>query len=175
MILRSGLGIGRLCKPAGIPQSQASTLARPIVRHVRVSTQSDGNTCNVAVPGTSGFKVNKETPCALDYALGALAACEQSTALDLARQRNINIRSMNFDMEATLDVRGYRGVPGVPSQFQTLRSTVLIDADATEEQLRELKELVSERCPLHALFRAAGVKMSVAYCLLPRPKAERPP
>ncbi len=88
-----------------------------------------------------------------------------------------------------VDVRGFRGVEGVPARYQTVRVKALVKTDAPQEKVDELAHLVRapphlevhfrshtpcsltrssllqvhKKCPVAVLFHDAGVQMDVSW------------
>ena len=65
-------------------------------------------------------------PSPLLYAVGALAGCEAVTSRAVARDMGIEVQELAFDVTGAIDPRGFRGVPGIPSHFQTVRARSLL-------------------------------------------------
>lgn len=85
----------------------------------------------------------------VEYALTALAGCLTTSLVCHAAARGIELRSVESELEGDLDVRGFLGLdPNVRNGYQNIRVKFHIDADASDEQLRELIELAQQRSPV---------------------------
>ena len=120
------------------------------------------------------FAVDVDEPAALggtdrapnpvEYALAALASCQEITYRLHAESLGIPLRDVSVKLEGGLDLRGFfAAAPGVRPGFQEIRGTVLFDSSASAEQLQHLKEVVDAHCPVLDLFRnPTPVKLDVA-------------
>jgi uncharacterized OsmC-like protein len=94
----------------------------------------------VGGPGTA--------PCSGDLLLGSLAACAQITCQMVATSMGIPVESVSVTAEGDLDLRGTLGVArDVPIGFESIRLRLdIVAPDATEEQLRGLREKTEQYC-----------------------------
>lgn len=101
----------------------------------------------------------------LQYSLGSLAGCEVATLRFLAKQMGLHVGSVEHKkVEGWLDVRGYgKGDPTIPSHFQRVEIEALVETDATDEQLKLLKERVEHQCPIHSMFKASGCHVNSTW------------
>ena len=98
-------------------------------------------------PKNAGGKGLGPTP--LEAILGAVAGCFGTIGRYIAHQQKIDLRSMQFELEADYDPDGLLGRnPDVRPGFQALRVTVNIDANLDDQQKQAFLELIEERCPL---------------------------
>lgn len=123
--------------------------------------EGEGHEVVMDEPQKMGGTDTGATP--LHTLLASLAGCEHATAMLLARQMKIKLDSITFDIEGDYDVRGFRGVEGVPARYQTVRVKALVKTDAPQEKVDELAHLVHKKCPVAALFHDAGVQMDVSW------------
>lgn len=86
--------------------------------------------------------------CSGDLLLGALAACAQITCQMVAAAMGIPTRRIAVTVEGDLDLCGTLGISrDVPVGFEQIRLRFDVDApDATEEQLRGLREKTEQYC-----------------------------
>src|ERR687886_372408 len=86
--------------------------------------------------------------CSGDLLLGALAACAQITCQMVATAMGIPTRRIDVVAEGDLDLRGTLGIArDVPVGFEQIRLRFDVDApEATEEQLRALREKAEQYC-----------------------------
>jgi uncharacterized OsmC-like protein len=93
-------------------------------------------------------------PNPVEYALAALASCQEITYRLHAEALGIPLRDVSVKLEGSLDLRGFfAAAPGVRPGFQQIRGTVTFDSPASPEALRRLKEVVDAHCPVLDLFR----------------------
>ncbi|MDY0409170.1 OsmC family protein [Virgibacillus soli] len=96
-------------------------------------------------------------PNPLEYFLGALSSCTSIVTAMVAKEIGITYDALEFFVDGELDPRGYQGVEGVQTYFETVALEIKIDTKADEEALQQLKEKVEQRCPLFNLLKDAGV------------------
>lgn len=95
-------------------------------------------------------------PNPVEYALAALATCQEITYRLHAEALGIPLREVSVRLDGDLDLRGFFGVDkGVRPGFTAIRGSVNFDSDAAPEQLAKLKEVVDSHCPVLDLFRNA--------------------
>ncbi|HSI07078.1 MAG: OsmC family protein [Rariglobus sp.] len=110
-------------------------------------------------PATGG---SGEKACSGDMLLQALAACTGVTLNAVATALGIVLRDARVQVEGDLDFRGTLGVAkDVPVGFQEIRLTLILDTDATEEQLGKLVQLTERYCVVYQTLRVPpAVKVS---------------
>jgi uncharacterized OsmC-like protein len=92
--------------------------------------------------------------CSGDMLLQALAACTGVTLNAVATALGIVLRDARVQVEGDLDFRGTLGVAkDVPVGFQEIRLSLLLDTDATEEQLAKLVQLTERYCVVYQTLR----------------------
>jgi uncharacterized OsmC-like protein len=92
--------------------------------------------------------------CSGDMLLQALAACTGVTLNAVATALGIVLRDARVEVEGDLDFRGTLGVAkDVPVGFQEIRLSLLLDTDATEEQLAKLVQLTERYCVVYQTLR----------------------
>jgi uncharacterized OsmC-like protein len=115
---------------------------------------SEGMSCRVETgkalvvaglhPATGGVG---DAACSGDMLLEALVACSGVTLNAVATALGINLRDATIDAEGDLDFRGTLGVSKeVPVGFLRIRLVVMLDTDATEDQLTNLLRLTERYC-----------------------------
>ncbi|MFC2972606.1 OsmC family protein [Azotobacter bryophylli] len=88
-------------------------------------------------------------PGPLSVLLASLAGCFGSIGRMVARKRQVDLRGMQFALEADYDPDGLLGLdPGVRAGFQELRLQVEIDADLDRPAKQALLEEIEKRCPV---------------------------
>ncbi|WJY26359.1 MULTISPECIES: OsmC family protein [Sporosarcina] len=99
-------------------------------------------------------------PNPLEYFLGALSACTSIMAAYVAKDMDFNYTDFTYESSGTLDPRGFKGVEGVQTYFQTVQLDVVIETEETEARLEQFRETVESRCPLYNLLKDAGVEVT---------------
>jgi uncharacterized OsmC-like protein len=95
-------------------------------------------------PATGG---DGSQACSGDMLLEALAACYGVTLRAVATALGIDVRGGAVSAEGVLDFRGTLGVAkDAPVGFESIRLTVDLDADMTEEQRATLAKLSERYC-----------------------------
>jgi putative redox protein len=88
-------------------------------------------------------------PNPVEYALAALAACQEITYRLHADALGIPLDGVSVTIEGDLDLRGFFGVDrDVRPGFTTIRGTVELDSPAPPEELQRLKAHVDAHCPV---------------------------
>lgn len=96
-----------------------------------------------------------------EYLLHALAACLTTTLVYDAAVRGIRLHEVESTFEGDMDVRGRLGLDDAyRNGFTRIRGTFRIDADATDEQLREIVERAQQRSAVYDMV-ANGVPVSI--------------
>jgi putative redox protein len=103
-------------------------------------------------------------PNPVEYALAALATCQEITYRLHAAALGIPLHEVSVKLEGDIDLRGFFAVDeGVRPGFSEIRGSVRLDSPASPEQLQHLKEVVDAHCPVLDLFRnATPVRLQVA-------------
>ncbi len=99
--------------------------------------------------------------CSGDLLLGALASCAQLTCQMVAAAMGIRTERIQVTVQADLDLRGTLGISkDVPVGFeQLLVSFDVVAPEATEDQLRSLREKTEQYCVvMQTLLRPPSVQ-----------------
>lgn len=93
-------------------------------------------------------------PNAVETLLHGLASCLAVGIAYQAAVRGIEIDSLEFDLEGSLDLRGFLGISkDVRPGFQDVRVNYRIETDASQKQIEELCEYVQETSPVLDIIR----------------------
>ncbi len=85
----------------------------------------------------------------VEYALGAIAACQQVVYRLYAHQLGIQVDDVQIQAEGDLDVHGLFGLDAsVRPGFTDVRLKVSITGPESAERYRELQEKVDAHCPI---------------------------
>lgn len=88
-------------------------------------------------------------PNAVELLLGALGSCLSVGYAANAAHMGIELEDMRFEMEGDVDLRGFLGISeDVRPGYESITCTVYVEADATEEELAELRERVEATSPV---------------------------
>jgi uncharacterized OsmC-like protein len=101
-------------------------------------------------------------PNAVEALLHALASCLAVGFVYNAAAQGIEVRSLEFDLEGDMDLRGFLGLePEVRAGYDEVRVTYRVDCDATPEKVTELCAHVQRTSPvLDALRNPVRVKIA---------------
>lgn len=86
----------------------------------------------------------------VEFLLAAYAGCLNVMGHIVAKELEINLRSLEIDIEGDLDPSKVFGKPTVNRPgYQEIRVRLTPDSDATPEQLEIWTETVESRCPVN--------------------------
>ncbi len=109
---------------------------------------------SVEVDEPAALGGSDRAPNPVEYALAALATCQEITYWLHAAALGIPLNDVSVKLEGTIDLRGFfAAAPGVRPGFKDIRGTVQFDSPAKAEDLRRLKQVVDAHCPVLDLFR----------------------
>jgi len=137
--------------------------AQTIARFAAASSGKEGLHRQVKI---RGFEVEVDEPPALggkdkapnpvEYALAALATCQEITYRLHADALGIPLKDVSVELEGELDLRGFFGAAeGVRPGFRNITGTVRFDSAASDADLARLKRVVDAHCPVLDLFNNA--------------------
>jgi uncharacterized OsmC-like protein len=93
-------------------------------------------------------------PNPVEYALAALATCQEITYRLHADAMGIPVNDVSVTLEGELDLRGFfAAAEGVRPGFLWIEGEVSFDSSASREDLARLKEAVDAHCPVLDLLR----------------------
>ena len=103
-------------------------------------------------------------PNPVEYALAALATCQEITYRLHADALGIPLRDVSVELEGDLDLRGFFGTAqGVRPGFLGIKGSVRFDSTASAADLERLKRVVDAHCPVLDLFNnATPVQIAIA-------------
>ncbi|HEY0442874.1 MAG TPA: OsmC family protein [Candidatus Limnocylindrales bacterium] len=103
-------------------------------------------------------------PNPVEYALAALATCQEITYRLHADHLGIPLDSVAVTLEGDIDLRGFFGVDdAVRPGFSAIRGEVTLDSPASPEDIERLRVHVDAHCPvLDLLTTATPLTLSVA-------------
>lgn len=91
----------------------------------------------------------RTAPNAVEVLLSALGSCLTVGYAANAAAMGIELHDLRFEMEGDVDLRGFLGISeDVRAGYDSIDCTVYMDADASQEELIELREHVEATSPL---------------------------
>ena len=119
-------------------------------------------TVDVDEPASLGGEDKAPNP--VEYALAALATCQEITYKLYADAMGIPLKEVSVKLEGELDLKGlFDAGHGIRPGFLRIIGSVSFDSPAAAEDLQRLKAVVDARCPVLDLFRnATPVQIAIA-------------
>lgn len=102
---------------------------------------------------------NDMGPNPLESLLSALAACENISAVNAAKEMNFDLQGIDFEITGELDPRGIMGDSNVRTYFEKVEIKAIVKTSESDDRLKELQKTVETLCPTYGLFKAANVEM----------------
>ena len=139
--------------------------SNPYLKHYKITANSKMNgDPKILFKGAKTPETQIHAP--LEHLLGALCACEYTTASHIAKaEMKINIKAMTFkNVEGIIDTHGFFGkADPKTNKFSKIKLEVYIETDAPESKIEELKEEVEKRCPIHNMLHLSGVEFESVW------------
>lgn len=99
---------------------------------------------------------NDKAPNPVEYALAALATCQEITYRLHADALGIPLNDVSVKLDGEIDLRGFFGAASdVRPGFTKITGSVSFDSPAPKHELERLKQVVDAHCPVLDLFRNA--------------------
>lgn len=102
-------------------------------------------------------------PNPMEYVLAGLIGCESVMLAVIAQEQGLEYTSADFEVKGLLDVRGLQGVEGVRPYFSSVKGSVTVTTQASQEALDQVAEAIEARCPVITMLRAAGVDLEIRW------------
>jgi uncharacterized OsmC-like protein len=91
-----------------------------------------------------------DAPSPIEYILAGYAGCINAVGTLVAKELNLNLKSLQVEISGEIDVDKYLGKPTLErAGFKTIEVVVKPNADATTEELQNWLNLVESRCPVY--------------------------
>jgi uncharacterized OsmC-like protein len=91
----------------------------------------------------------RTAPNAVELLLAALGSCLSVGYAANAAAMGIELDDLRFDLDGEVDLRGFLGISDdVRAGYDSVTCTAYVDADASDEELEELRERVEKTSPL---------------------------
>lgn len=115
---------------------------------VQVSCKSRNFEITLDEPRSSGGTDAGMNP--VEALLNSLGACLTIVAKTFAEAKNIHLKSFKVGLEGELDPDGHMGKnPNAKKGFSKIKSTFHVEADNTEEEIKDFIDFVNYTCPVH--------------------------
>lgn len=106
---------------------------------------------------------DNSAPTPMELVLAALDGCLAVVIETVAVELGIEVQAIELESEATIDVRGFRGVAGVSPHFDRVATRIELRSDADPTGLAALREATVARCPALNLVRDAGAEVELEW------------
>lgn len=114
--------------------------------HTELDVSVRGHSLKVDEP--EDFGGNNKAPNPLEYMFTALASCLNVTTHQVAEEHEVEVDSLEIDVEGELDLAGFMGEEDKRAGFQKINVDVRIETDADRETEQEILEEAEGRCPV---------------------------
>lgn len=91
---------------------------------------------------------NNTGPTAIETAMAALGSCMAGTFAAQATARGIELRALEVDVEARIDLNGFFGLSDVPPGLSDVKLIFRVDCDADAETLDDLLAAAKAHSPV---------------------------
>jgi uncharacterized OsmC-like protein len=91
---------------------------------------------------------NNTGPTAIETVMAALGSCMAGTFAAQATARGIELRALEIDVEARIDLNGFFGLSEVPPGLSDIKLAFRVDSDADAETLDELLAAAKAHSPV---------------------------
>ncbi|MEQ6389544.1 OsmC family protein [Bacillaceae bacterium S4-13-58] len=98
-------------------------------------------------------------PNPMEYVLASLAGCENVMLHMIAKEQGVEMGSVDFSVEGTLNTDGLEGMGGVRPYFQNIKVQAEISTDASDEQIQSIRSELEKRCPAYTMLKAASIEI----------------
>jgi putative redox protein len=98
----------------------------------------------------------------MQYFIASLAGCQNEQAQVVAEELSIDIKTIDLNVEVDLDLSGFMGeATNSDTSYKAVRLKATVSgSDLTNDKAIELGKHVAARCPILALLRAGGAKIT---------------
>lgn len=102
----------------------------------------------------------------MQYFIASVGGCQNEQAQVVAEELSLTLSAIDINLEIDLDLAGFMGSSEhSDGAYKELRLQAVVHGNATEAQVQELGARVDKRCPILALIRASGCKISSSWTL----------
>lgn len=114
--------------------------------HTELDVKVRGHELKVDEP--EDFGGNNKAPNPLEYMFTALASCLNVTVHQVAEEHEVEVESLEIEVEGELDLAGFMGEEGERAGFQEVNVEARIETDADRKMEEEILEEAGGRCPV---------------------------
>ena len=115
---------------------------------MKVSCKSRGFEITLDEPEADGGTNAGMNP--VEALLSSLGGCLTIVAKSFARVKKIKLKSFKVNLEGELDSDGYLGKnPNAKKGSSKIKTTFHVEADNTEEEIKDFIDFVLQTCPVH--------------------------
>lgn len=121
-----------------------------IVGYAHSDEQFIVNANNFKVRISKNSRPELEGPSPLEYVLAGYAGCINAVGKLVAKELNLDLKSLQVEIEATLSLDKFQGKESSNrAGFQVVDVVVKPTSDASYEDLQQWISIVKNRCPIH--------------------------
>ncbi len=125
--------------------------------HCRVEARARQHTVIIDEPEIRGGTDSAATP--LETMLSSYLACLNVIAHLIADEMGIALDDLSMSLDAAFDTDGIGTTTPTTLPFPEIMLTMNVTTSASDEQLADLREGLSKRCPVTVLLTQAGTKV----------------
>ncbi|EGR32422.1 hypothetical protein IMG5_083570 [Ichthyophthirius multifiliis] len=141
--------------------------------------KSTGTNCKtISYPQNTNFQIGTDTPKdrggtnqypqPIELLLSSFIGCEQATAQYVAKQLQVKIDKIDFNIEAERDENGAKYLPieedaPVFSRLQQIQGEAIVHGDIDEETIIKIGKIVEKRCPIANMIIQSGCILNVQW------------
>jgi uncharacterized OsmC-like protein len=113
--------------------------------------------------GTNQNHPELNAPSPIEYVLAGYAGCINAVGMLVAKELNINLKSLKVEISGEINVDKFLGNPTLErAGFKTIEVIVKPKAEATSEELQNWLSVVENRCPVYDnLFNNTPIRVSL--------------
>ncbi|MFY0597825.1 MAG: OsmC family protein [Cognatishimia sp.] len=129
--------------------------------HARTEMVARGKVVTTDEPPERGGTDLFATP--LETMLSSFLGCTNVIGNYVAGLLKMDVRSMDFEVCGHFDTRGVFGKAEIESPFPVIELKVILDTDASDEDIAKLQRITGEKCPVSILLRRAGCEIQESW------------
>lgn len=104
-----------------------------------------------------------EGPSPTETAFASLIGCTSVIGQKCAAKLDVDIGTLDFEMEVDFDRRGVLLTEEIEVPFKAIRLKVTSNGSATEDQVQAVAEETAKYCPIAKLYQNAGTDLEVIW------------
>lgn len=131
------------------------------VSHARTEMVARGKVVTTDEPPERGGTDLFATP--LETMLSSFLGCTNVITNFVAGMLKIDLRGMELDVCGHFDTRGVFGKAEIGTPFPVIELKVVLDTDASDEEIAKLQKIVGDKCPVSVLLRRAGCEIQESW------------